>query len=165
MLKPKKRKSGVVILAPRICVAVGKKLVVQDGKWVSDGFSQYTSLTMCAEMRKMHSKKGRDRRSQMPKVIRTVAGWYMRYMKKNFPHAAQPFEEGSFVRTEPTAAGGEFPVRTGTACSSLTALCRQLHNMQKEPKVSLLHSKVDMKFYSPAMEDIDLRGAYPKSGQ
>lgn len=157
MLKPKKRKSGAVILAPRICVAVGKKLVVQDGKWVSEGFSQYTSLTMCAEMRKMHSKKGRDRRSQMPKVIRTVAGWYMRYMKKNFPHAA-PFEEESFVRTEPSAIGGEFPVRTGTAYSTLTALCRQTYEKQKVLKDSLLHGKVDI-------ENIKLDGAYPKASE
>ncbi|ANZ50576.1 hypothetical protein STRATTON_151 [Erwinia phage vB_EamM_Stratton] len=115
MLKPKKRKNGAVILSPRICVAVGKKLIVQDGKWVSEGFSKYASLSMCADMLKMHGKAGRNRRAQMPKVIRTVAGWYMRYMKKNFPQAATTFEEGTFVRTEPTAIGGELPMRTGTA--------------------------------------------------
>ncbi len=120
MLKPKKRKNGAVILSPRICVAVGKKLIVQDGQWVSDGFSQYSSLTMCAEMRKMHGKKGRDRRSQMPKVIRTVAGWYMRYMKKNFPQVEKLFEDGSFARTESTPMGGYLPTRTGTAYAPLT---------------------------------------------
>ncbi|AFQ96599.1 hypothetical protein G173_gp054 [Erwinia phage phiEaH2] len=115
MLKPKKRKNGAVILSPRICVAVGKKLIAQDGKWVSEGFSKYASLSMCADMLKMHGKAGRNRRAQMSKVIRTVAGWYMRYMKKNFPQAATTFEEGTFVRTEPTAIGGELPMRTGTA--------------------------------------------------
>ncbi|EII0295271.1 hypothetical protein LGP93_004237 [Salmonella enterica] len=139
MLKPKKRKDGAVIFSPRIAVAVGKKLLVQDGKWVSDGFSQYTSLCMSSEMNQMHGKKVRDRRSQMPKVIRVVAGWYKRYMKKNFPHAAPPFEEGSFVRTEPTEAGGELPVRTGTAYSTLTSLCRQSYERQKALKDTLLH--------------------------
>ncbi|ANZ48163.1 hypothetical protein ASESINO_150 [Erwinia phage vB_EamM_Asesino] len=120
MLKPKKRKNGVVILSPRICVAVGKKLIVQDGQWVSDGFSKYSSLTMCAEMRKIHGKRGRDRRSQMPKVIRTVAGWYMRFMKKNFPQSTAEVDIASFVRNEPTAMGGELPMRTGTAYVALT---------------------------------------------
>lgn len=158
MLKPKKRKSGAVILTPRICVAVGKKLVAQDGKWVSDGFSQYTSLCMSTEMSQMHGKKVRERRSQMPKVIRVVAGWYMRYMKKNFPQASAPFEEGSFVRTKPTATGGEIPMRTGTAYSTLTALCRQSYEKQKVLKDSLLHGKVDI-------ENINLDGAYPKGSE
>lgn len=165
MLKPKKRKSGVVILAPRICVAVGKKLVVQDGKWVSDGFSQYTSLTMCAEMRKMHSKKGRDRRSQMPKVIRTVAGWYMRYMKKNFPQAAVSFEEESFVRTEPSAIGGEFPVRTGTALQPWPhlSLTNRPESKSASPEIErLLRSKRSVVKSAPNENGVCLETTYTK---
>ncbi|HHS7556215.1 TPA: hypothetical protein ACTPQ1_004505 [Salmonella enterica] len=165
MLKPRKRKNGAVILSPRISVAIVKKLVVQDGKWVSEGFSQYTSLTMCAEMRKMHSKKGRDRRSQMPKVIRTVAGWYMRYMKKNFPHAAQPFEEGSFVRTEPSAICGEFPVRTGTALQPRLhlSLTNRPESKPASPEIErLLRSKRSVVKSAPNENGVCLETTYTK---
>lgn len=163
MLKPKKRKNGAVILSPRVCVAVGKKLIVQDGQWVSDGFSQYSSLSMCAEMCKMHGKKGRDRRSQMPKVIRTIAGWYMRYMKKNFPQAAASFEESSFVRTEPTAPGGELPVRTGTALQPrlYASLTNRPDSKPTTPEIeSLLRSKRHVAKSAPNEHNVHLETVF-----
>ena len=110
MLKPKKRKDGAVILTPRISVAVGKKLVVQDGKWLSDGFHSYSAHAMADNMRVMHNSRGRNRRDQYPKPIRVLATWYMRYMQKNFGHdksVGKIVHEYNFKRAQKTLAGGE----------------------------------------------------------
>jgi len=85
MLKPRKCRKALVIITPKIQLAVGKRLITLDGKWVSEQFSEY--LSRCTHDRKCaeNGRKPKRSRQQCTQVARVLGSAYGWYMKNNFP--------------------------------------------------------------------------------
>ncbi|AXF51054.1 hypothetical protein MLDJOKPK_00015 [Salmonella phage SPAsTU] len=85
MLKPRKCSKAMVVLSPRISIVVGKKLLRQHPEIVKMEFQYFRA---CVDS---------GNPAQCSMVGRALGGWYMRFMKKNYPGAETPLHFGEMV--------------------------------------------------------------------
>ncbi|QVW55058.1 hypothetical protein pEaSNUABM29_00014 [Erwinia phage pEa_SNUABM_29] len=80
MLKPRKCRKAMVILSPRVSIAVGKKLVCVKPEDVKEEFMLFSNAS-----------SGFGKRAQECGMIgKSLGGWYLRFMKRNYPDAKPP---------------------------------------------------------------------------
>ncbi|QVW55807.1 hypothetical protein pEaSNUABM9_00226 [Erwinia phage pEa_SNUABM_9] len=116
MLKPRKSRKALLIMSPRLKIAVGKKLHTVNGPWAANQFQLYTTTSMSIAMQSMHKVKPRRMLQQLGMVARKLGTTYKRHMEKAFApkpgmYRPKPISEMNFTRTEPTEAGGSIPPR------------------------------------------------------
>ncbi len=113
MLKPRKCRKALVIVSPRVKIAVGKKLIPVNGPWAANQFQLYTTTSMSFAMQGMHKVRPRRMVDQLGMVARKLGTTYKRYMERTFnpSPALKMIKEMDFTRTVPTEAGGEVPMK------------------------------------------------------
>lgn len=112
MLKPRKCRKALVIVSPRLKIAVGKKLIHVDGPWAANQFQLYTTTSMSFAMQGTHKVRPRRMVDQLGMVARKLGTTYKRYMEKTFkPNLSLEVLKKDYARTVPTEAGGEFPMK------------------------------------------------------
>ena len=113
MLKPRKCRKALLILSPRLKVAVGKKLYTVNGKWAAQQFALYSKRTMVVPMKDMHGVSARPHPEQLGMIARKLGTVYRRHMEKIFAPCPKTdwgmVKEMEFSRAVPTEAGGQFP--------------------------------------------------------
>lgn len=85
MLKPRKCRKAMVILSPRISIVVGKKLLRQRPEINKLEFQLFST---CIDS---------GNPAQCTMIGRALGGWFMRFMKKNYPDAKTPHQFGKMV--------------------------------------------------------------------
>ncbi|ANZ48714.1 hypothetical protein BIZ83_gp139 [Erwinia phage vB_EamM_ChrisDB] len=112
MLKPRKCRKALLILSPRLKIAVGKKLYTVNGPWAANQFQLYTTTSMSNAMQGMHKVKPRRMTQQLGMVARKLGTTYKRHMEKVFAPklTLNMINEMDFTRAKPTEPGGSFPL-------------------------------------------------------